>query len=339
MSARNGTAVAADEHALDVVASDAEDTTDLCREGTARRAAERNERALDAAVRRVAEQARARRPGHDPSIRITRVDPSSLEHAPLTDNSECADCGLAFRPGDGRRRDADRNGALVHTTGGCDRALRAAARTGEPSPQREQPPVNAPAAPAPASDAEERLVGAWRDQAVVEWLQAEGPKTAREIARQFAIKQPQDIIARLRTRGLIEKTGVKRLAAGTKGGRPGAEYRAIDGQAETPHPVKQPTVAVMGSSEPADELELAARATRDTPAAASDTKVEPDNSNDRADDTAPAGTTTVYEQLAVRYLSALITSIERASILRNETPPAHVFDRIERLLQLQDGPA
>jgi hypothetical protein len=48
---------------------------------------------------------------------------------------------------------------------------------------------------------------------------------------------------------------------------------------------------------------------------------------------------TVHEQLVVRYVSALIGWVERSAHVRDQGPPDHVYDRIERLLQIQDGAA
>lgn len=65
----------------------------------------------------------------------------------------------------------------------------------------------------------------------------------------------------------------------------------------------------------------------------------PDHAADRTDDTTPAGALTVHEQLVVRYITALINSIDRASILRDAPAPEHVYDGIERLLRIADGAA
>ena len=196
--------------------------------------------------------------------------------------------------------------------------------------------MNAVTAAAPASANGNSGHGS-RDHAIVAWLHAEGPKTASEIAARFAIKQPQDAMVRLRANGLIETTGVKRLPAGATTGRPGAEYRALK---------RQPQASSTGArvdgatalSEAAGGLEGHTRDAAAASAAAEDAH-ELRRADERQDDADPAPATTAQEQLVLRYITALITTIERASILRTEPPPAHVFDRIERLLGIHDAAA
>lgn len=48
---------------------------------------------------------------------------------------------------------------------------------------------------------------------------------------------------------------------------------------------------------------------------------------------------TVHEELVVRYIGSLIDWVSRSSYVRDDGPPEHVYDRIERLLQIQDGVA
>jgi len=78
MNARNESGPVADLRPVDVGAESQDAAPEPGQRQRTDAAAEREERKLDAAVRRVAEQARARRPGHDPSIRITHVDPALL---------------------------------------------------------------------------------------------------------------------------------------------------------------------------------------------------------------------------------------------------------------------
>ena len=335
MSARNGTGTVADPGPVDDAEANSRDAAaEPRRPDRAKAAAEREEHKLDAAVRRVGERARARRAGHDPSIRITRVDPASL--APTSsDDPACGNCGLPFQPGEGRRRDGT-HGAPVHANGGCERARRrAAVPETDSAADPATSPANGSSTPPPASDAAEQLVGAWRDQVIVDWLRAEGPKTAREIATRFAIGQPQDAITRLRTRGLIEKTGVKRLAAGIKSGRPGAEYRATETQPRGCEPSAVRKDPVPG---PKRELQVGSAA-RDTVAPPQESRPESEHAGGPVGDPAPHEPLTMREQLAVRYIAALVNSIDRASILRGDPPPMHVYDRIERLLAIQDTAA
>jgi hypothetical protein len=48
---------------------------------------------------------------------------------------------------------------------------------------------------------------------------------------------------------------------------------------------------------------------------------------------------TIHEQLVARYVGALIDWVARTAYVRDDGPPGHVYDRIERLLQIEGGAA
>jgi DNA-binding Lrp family transcriptional regulator len=301
-----------------------------------RATAERNAHEENERVHAVAEK--ARRPGYDSAVTVRHLEPTT----PRVENKECAACGLPFLIGEGHWRDPDRHNLLVHSKGGCERAReRAAARGVEPATA--DPP------------AEHTSVAQWRDESVAEWMRDEGPKTTPEIREHFGLSNSTavDVVKRLRARGLIERTGTERAAQG-RGGRPAFGFRAVEPReaepaganpsgAEGAQPKSEsPTV---GEPEPPLVLtaEQASAEVRRQDGTGDEQETETHVGNAReiyVENQPPHGepteNATAYEWLTARYVAALIASIERASVLRAESPPVHVFDRIERILGIAE---
>jgi hypothetical protein len=150
----------------------------------------------------------------------------------------------------------------------------------------------------PAAEREDVQVARWRRDAIFEWLYAEGPKTIAAVKDHFDLTQS---VARADIDQLRVEGRLERTGRelpGPRGGRSSVEFRAVVHDAR------------------ADDLES-----------------EPGPDREPA---APAAMT-VHEQLVVRYISCLIGWIERSSIVRDQGPPEHVYDRIERLLEIAAG--
>lgn len=206
-----------------VAATEAEALPEASMSQKTKAAIARNERTLDEAVRRVGQRDLARRPGHDPSMRVRHLEPEPSA-APM-DNAECADCGLPFVPGDGRRRDAAHHDLLVHTSDGCERARRRHGRT-VVGPQPVQPEETkmeaATAAPEPAVEPVPAR------NLILDHLAEHGPSIGGAIARALG-RTTQNVTTRLRqmeAEGRVRRTG-RSLQAGRGG--PQIEWALADG--------------------------------------------------------------------------------------------------------------
>jgi hypothetical protein len=150
----------------------------------------------------------------------------------------------------------------------------------------------------PAAEREDVRVARWRRDAIFEWLYAEGPKTIAAVKEHFDLTQN---VARADIDQLRVEGRLERTGKelpGPRGGRSSVEFRAV---------------------------------VRDARADDAEGEPRPD-----PEPVAPAPMT-VHERLVVRYISCLIGWIERSSIVRDQGPPEHVYDRIERLLEIAAG--
>jgi predicted ArsR family transcriptional regulator len=222
-------------------------------------------------------------------------------------------------------------------------------------------PPRTPAGRAAATTREDVQVALWRRDQIFEWLYAEGPKTIAEIKDHFDLTPnvSKADVAQLRVEGRLERTGTERQ--GPRGGRPSTEYRAVlrEGPAEEP-PVPDELLGAAGEIVDRDgeeksigeriaeryDLDLTIDPTPygDRPGASERTRriseeVRLELEGSAPEDEPVIAPITVHEQLVVRYITALIGWIERSSIVRDQGPPEHVYDRIERVLQIQDGAA
>lgn len=356
---------------LDALAleGDQEHAEELGNSHKARTTAERNARNLDDAVRRVGQREQARRPGHDPTVRVRQLEPTVAEP---DDNTDCAGCGHVFLIGEGHWRDPSRHNLLVHTKGGCDRARSRAAAVRAPQPEEASvdTATQADGSPGvPPSAGEDVNVTLSRRIQIFEWLLAEGPQTIADIQAHFEISNAtaRSDIEQLRVEGRLERAGVER--SGPRGGRSSVEFRAFDSLRARPADA-EPSVPdeLLGAAgevvdRDGEEKSIAERIAERRDAGLT---IDPTPFPDRLDatertreigeqvcreleacysvapETEPEITNresriTVHEQLVVRYVSSLISTIDRASVLRAEAPPEHVFDRIERLLQIEGG--
>jgi hypothetical protein len=220
-------------------------------------------------------------------------------------------------------------------------------------------------------------VAAWRDEEVVEWLRGDGPAVPVEIRERFGIPKGSigGLLQRLRTRGLIERTGVTRCMPG-RAGRPGPEFRAVEPGDDsgftnhessfTKHELTPPPTpdALLGAAGDVVDRDGAGRTIAETIADRRDSGVtiDPTPFGDRPgasertrriseevrvelegryqpDEIEPAAPMTVHEQLVVRYLGALIGRVERAGMGGISEPPEHIYERVERILQIEGGAA
>lgn len=181
--------------------------------------------------------------------------------------------------------------------------------------ERELMTPGLPPLPSRGSPDESGEVAKWRQAEIVDWLRENGPAIKSEIAAHFDLPAHivQHDISALRIAGLAQKTGKSRQ--GPKGGRNSEEFCAAEHAPPPPEP--KPDV-----QEVVREVEREVQEVVPAPASA------PDSSG-----------ITVQQQLTVRYLTVLIGWIERSSIVRDQGPPEHVYDRIERLLGIQEGVA
>lgn len=212
-------------------------------------------------------------------------------------------------------------------------------------------PAGRPAA-APGASLQDRIVA---------YLTEHGPASAPQISQALRANagSVSAAIRTLRENGMIARDG---HAPSPAGGRPQVVYCAVtpilrapdsqartgDAEAEQPAAAAQPQVlpgpGEASSGDAADARpERSQTGTTTTGAEAAGREAaaptQPAPVGDTADTAgAPVSVDelTAREQLALRYVRALITQLERASILRDPVPE-HVYDRVERLLDL--GPS
>jgi hypothetical protein len=128
------------------------------------------------------------------------------------------------------------------------------------------------------------------------------------------------VVKRLADRGQIV-----RREAGAPGGPPTVLWRLAD--APAPEPASpEPEPAVLTVEQAAADVRRQDGIGGEPEPIASPPEPEPEPDEDA----------TAFEWLTARYVTALIASIERASVLRAEAPPEHVFDRIERILGISE---
>jgi hypothetical protein len=231
-----------------------------------------------------------------------------------------------------------------------------------PEPAAAVPP-RTPAARDELAEREDIEVTLWRRNEIFEWVLAEGPKTIVEIKDRFELPQNTAAtdVAALRAEGRLERTGAERQ--GPRGGRPSAEYRAVTAELPASEPpVPDELLGAAGElvDDEGEEKSIGERISErrdlgwtvdptpfgDRPGASEHTRAISEEVRHQvealyqADDEQPVDAPiTVHEQLVVHYVSALIGWVERSAFVRDQGPPDHVFDRIERLLQIQDGAA
>lgn len=203
---------------------------------------ERRSSALDDRIREIVERDQARRPGYDPTIRVTHVDPEAL----IADNTECADCGHEFRPGEGRWHDPSRHGLLVHSKGGCDRARHrssvSVAAVPDPAPEREGEK------PMETAQAESGR----RSNPILDYLAEHGPSVGSVIGTELG-RTTGNVTTRLRQmeeEGRVRRTG-RSLPIGRGG--PQIEWALSDG---TPAPtsIEAPEPATVTATRARNEL-------------------------------------------------------------------------------------
>jgi hypothetical protein len=257
---------------------------------------------------------RARRPGYDPTVTVRHVEP---EVKP-PENIDCAGCGHPFLIGEGKWRDPDRHGLHVHTKGGCERARSrlAARKLAEPV---EEP---APVTPAPRPPVNAREAGKRNQQAILVALAEHGEMQQAALAAAAGV--PGGSIAAVVKR-LADRGQIVRREAGAPGGPPTVLWRLAD--APAPEPASpEPEPAVLTVEQAAADVRRQDGIGGEPEPIASPPEPEPEPDEDA----------TAFEWLTARYVTALIASIERASVLRGEAPPEHVFDRIERILGISE---
>jgi hypothetical protein len=249
------------------------------------------------------------------------------------------------------------------------------ARQRPPAPVTVRHVESAPAATVPprtaagrerAAAREDVQVASWRREEIFEWLYAEGPKTIAEIKDRFELSQnlARAAVDQLRLDSRLQRTGRERQ--GPRGGRPSAEFEAVEpagvvGEPETPasalgaggdevdHDGRATTISEQIAYRAENRLTIPAEPFPDREGASEETRrigAEVDAELGRVyaeddADLAPAvpGALTLHQELTVRYVAALIDWVSRSAYVRDDGPPDQVFDRIERLLGIQDGVA
>jgi hypothetical protein len=234
-----------------------------------------------------------------------------------------------------------------------------------------EPPAAAPVPPRTAAGRqraarEDVQVAAWRREEIFEWLYAEGAKTIAEIKDRFELSQAlaRAAVDQLRVEGRLQRTGRERQ--GPRGGRPSAEFEAVEpagvvGEPETPASAlgaggdevdddgRATTISEEiayrrdnGLTIPAEPFPDREGATEETRRIGAEIDAELGRAYAEEDQdaahAAPDGLT-VHQELTVRYVASLIDWVSRTAYVRDDGPPEHVFDRIERLLGIEDGVA
>lgn len=293
--------------------------------------AEQNARAMEERIARVVEQ--ARRPGYDATITVRQVEPAAPA---AVDNVDCAGCGLPFLIGEGHWRDPSRHGLLVHSKGGCERARARAALREQPAAPTEDaastPSTEKATMSARAVNAKEAGERNW--QAILGVLRRDGETQQVGLIEQAGIPKGSihAVLKRLADKGeIVMREELDARGAVSKFWSLASAISAtVAAPAEPRAPADEPP-AETPPEQPADELAL-----QPDESDHSEAEDESEHPFELSAELA-AIDMTVHEHLVVRYIGALITTIDRASILRAEAPPEHVFDRIERLLEIRDG--
>jgi hypothetical protein len=254
--------------------------------------------------------------------------------------------------------------------GWCDTELASDPEGGGiPEPEAPAPPVAARPRRAPREDSQ---VAEWRRTEIFEWLLDDGPKTLVEIRDHFNLADhvAQQAVRDLRITGHLQRTGQERQ--GPRGGRPSPEFEAVEpvradtsGEPETPAQVlgdagdeipydgKPPTISEQITDRAEKRLTIDPRPFPEREGATEETRrigeevdaeLERVYGGDDGGELEPEFMNheeriTVHEELVVRYIGSLIDWVGRSAYVRDDGPPEHVFERIERLLGIQDGAA
>jgi hypothetical protein len=205
-------------------------------------------------------------------------------------------------------------------------------QTADAAPSPEEPAAE----PAHRSTAEIQQIVRWRRTEIRDWVREQGAATTDEIRRHFDLTHnvAQRDVEWLRANGLLVKTG--RSRPGPKGGRPSHEFEAVE---DALSPDGSTVSAARGVEDPPEQPSGSGAGGVSTTRAATDEVSQPEPSGGGFIEVVEPALVelTIHQQLTVRYIGALIGWIERSSIVRDQGPPLHVYDRIERLLEITDG--